>query len=268
MWIKRGNGNLGARPWLTSNGLHFNCARCKFRSFHFKQLHDKAWIATRKSEVDTTESFVYCTKVRTNALSWTETLSGNLFLVGNNTRGATKVDVEGTTLNALDESRDDFSALTTELFHDRELLGFANLLNNYLLSCLCRDATEVILWLKREDNFFTKYGVALDTLSVLKKHVLLSVIARELTFRSFLLTMWMEVCFFLHFSFLSKTHHRIVDDGLYLLKENGASSHVEFSAHYLTTLSVFLLIRSSHRALDSVDHGLFGNTALFELSEH
>ncbi len=157
-----------------------------------------------------------------------------------------------------------------ELLKNGELLGFANLLNDYLLCRLRGNAAEIVLRLQREDYFVAKLCVSLNARRIIDEHVLLGVVAWELALGNHFLMVVMRVVSYLCLLLfrVREAHRALVNNRLYLLKGNGARVHVELSADNLSALSVLLLIGSSHRVFDGVYHGFLADAALLEFSEH
>jgi hypothetical protein len=170
-------------------------------------------------------------------------------------------------LNALDETGDDFALLVAEFVEDGKLFRFTDFLDDHLLCSLGGNASEVVLRLKREDDFRTKTGVLADAARILDEDVLFRIKARELAFRGFLVVAVRVVLDF-RFAFFGEAHHRLINDRFDLLEGDGAGIHIEYGAYDLSALSVLFLVRSRHGAFDSVYHGLFRDAALFEFSEH
>src|SRR6185437_1359533 len=262
--------DLRATARFAGDAFHFDGARSELRHFHFEKLNQKARVAAREAQVYAAETLIHRIEIRADALAGAIALAGNLLLVRNDARRAAEIDKERAALHALHDARDDFAFLMAEFLEDGELLCLADLLDNDLLRRLCGDAAEIILRLKREDDFLAERRAALDHLRVLEKDVLLLVEAGKLAVGKLRLFVAVRMLEFRRefFAVFRETDKRLVDDRLHLFERNGARIHVELRTDYLSALSVFLLVCGGHRGFNSIDHHFFRDAAILEFPEH
>src|SRR3989344_9300085 len=132
-----------------------------------------------KPQVHAAEPFINGVQVGADALAHAVALTGDLFFVGNNAGCSPQVDENGAALDSLYDTRDDFALLVTEFFQNGKFFGFADFLDDDLLCGLCRDAAEIFLRFKREDQFAANSRITFDTARVGKENVFFRIKTRK-----------------------------------------------------------------------------------------
>src|SRR3990167_3350576 len=248
--VKRGERNLGAAPGLSRERLHFNRAGGELGRLHLKQLHDELRVRAGEAQVHAAESLVNRVEIRPDALAHAVAFAGNLFFIRDDAGRTAEVHEYRPTLHPLDDAGDNLAFLLAEL----------------------------VLWLKRKDDFFSDSDAALDELRIGEENMLLGVKAGQFSLGKMLLLAFMMPSWMSSLQlpisgirlsvFQSKAHRRVVHDGLYLFKSDSAGVEVKLCVNDLSALAVFAFVGSCHRAFNGIHHGGTANAPVFKLSEH
>src|SRR3989344_709214 len=268
--VDRNDGDLGAASRFARKGFDDDASRGKLGRLEIEQFYEKLRMRAGKTQVNAAKPFINRVEIGADTLAHAVAFTRDLFLVGNDAGRAAKVDENSAAFDSLYDAGNDLALFVAELVQDGKLLRFADFLDDDLLGRLRRNAAEVLLRLKRKDQFAADSRIALDAPRVRKQDMFLRIKSGKFSFGSFFLAQSLAVFRLgkLVLALFGKTHQGLIDHGLHLFEGDRAGVHIELRAHDLAPLPVFFLIRSRHRRLYGVDHRLFRDAAIREFSEN
>src|SRR3989344_3879778 len=173
MLVVRMHGNLCAAAGLAHDSFSNDNAVRHLGHLGLEELDEEVRMRAGEPDERATHALVHAKEYRPHALALAVSLTGYLFVVGENGGRAAEIHIKIPAFETLDVSCY-YLTFTLAIFgNNARTLRFANLLHDDLFCGLCGDAAEVLSCFKWKGNFLVQDCVFLNTLCVFYHYVLL-----------------------------------------------------------------------------------------------